>query len=544
MALLRERRLPCAARTTGSYNAINGVPSCANKWLLQDTLRDAWGFTGVVTSDSGAVVDVLASHHYVDDADHMVAATISAGCDIESAPWKKNQPWATGGPYITNIPEAVGKGLLNESQVDEALRHALGMRFRLGLFDPIDDQPYWHVPPSVVREPAHVALAKDATLQGLVLLKNGQTTVDGASVQLPFKAGSGSKVAVVGPHANDRSVTLGNYIGEICPDNTDDCVQTPYEAIAARNGVEMTCNQTGVAVNSTDGSGIAAAVSCAADSDWVIYIGGLDSHCESEGKDRPDIGLPGLQPELLTKLYATGKPVAIVLYNGGIITMSPDIIDGATAIVGAGYPGFYAAEALASALFEGSQTNPSMRAANRWGKTAVTWYSEAGWAKANFDMLSFDMALAPGRTYRYYDASAEPPQWPFGFGLSYTSMDVAAQGSGDMVKVSVTNNEAAGGRDGDEVVLAYFTAAAGVIPSSEPASAIQRQLFDFARVGPVHAGTTDTSTTFQVTPEALTLHDSTGAEKFFPGDYDIIISTGVKEVTVKLSCTATACMAM
>ena len=104
------------------------------------------------------------------------------------------QPWATGGQYIDYLPGAVKAGLLPEAALDDALRHAVGLRFRLGLFDPIEDQPYWKVPPSAVRAPEHVAAAVDATRQSLVLLQRGP---------LPFRAGK--KVAVIGPHANDRT---------------------------------------------------------------------------------------------------------------------------------------------------------------------------------------------------------------------------------------------------------------------------------------------------------------------------------------------------
>ena len=162
-----------------SYNAINGVPSCANKWLLQDTLRGKWGFTGYVSGDSGAVNDISSSHFYAPNASagavslenatsisniniqtkgnsqHHFAyepvvvilpprveqsAAISAGCDVQSAGWKAGQPWNTSGAYITDLPVEVKAGRLNESVIDAALRNALGLRFRLGLFDPIDDR--------------------------------------------------------------------------------------------------------------------------------------------------------------------------------------------------------------------------------------------------------------------------------------------------------------------------------------------------------------------------------------------------------------------
>ena len=132
------------------------------------------------------------------------------------------------------------------SAVDRALRHSLGLRFDLGLFDPIEKQPYWHVPPSVVQSPAHVALSLDATRQGLVLLQNGggdrptavpTASVDAAARVLPFVGGV--RTAVLGPHVNDRNAILGNYLGQICNASMDarDCVPTVYEEIASLNAI-------------------------------------------------------------------------------------------------------------------------------------------------------------------------------------------------------------------------------------------------------------------------------------------------------------------
>ena len=183
------------------------------------------------------------------------------------------------------------------------MRRTLRLRFRLGLFDPIADQPMWHVPPEAVQSAVHVAAAVDATAQGLVLLLNGGGVVPGgragdaaaaaaaaavpavaasAAVDppvLPFRAGR--RLAVVGPHANDRSTILGNYLGQICADSfaSRACVPSAFEALARRNdngGPARTVNATGCAVNSTDASGMAAAVAAAAAADAIVFVGGLD----------------------------------------------------------------------------------------------------------------------------------------------------------------------------------------------------------------------------------------------------------------------------
>lgn len=136
-----------------SYNAINGVPSCANHWLLNETLRGAWNFSGYVSSDSGAVVDVYHSHNYTHSWTQTVAKTIEAGCDVES--YLPGRAYSTSGPYEKYVPAAVRSGELDISALDAAVRRTLRLRFRLGLFDPIADQPMWRVPPEAVQSAEH-----------------------------------------------------------------------------------------------------------------------------------------------------------------------------------------------------------------------------------------------------------------------------------------------------------------------------------------------------------------------------------------------------
>ena len=129
---------------------------------------------------------------------------------------------------------------------------------------------------------------------------------------------------------------------------------TPFEAIAALNGPERTSNATGCAVNSSDASGVPAAMAAAAAADVLIFVGGLDTaSVEKEGKDRHEINLPGLQPSLLQQLLALGKPLALVLYHGGIVTFPTTLLAAPNlALVSAGYPGVYGANAIAGALFD------------------------------------------------------------------------------------------------------------------------------------------------------------------------------------------------
>jgi beta-D-xylosidase 4 len=148
-----------------SYNAVNGVPSCANNFLLEDVLRGAWNFSGYVTSDSGAVEDIYKQHHYQNmTAAEGVAAAVKAGCDIDSS--LDHGSHDSGSPYTWSLTDAKDQGLVTEDDVDALLRRSLKMRFELGLMDPIEGQPYWHYGvEEKVDTPASAALNALATRQ-------------------------------------------------------------------------------------------------------------------------------------------------------------------------------------------------------------------------------------------------------------------------------------------------------------------------------------------------------------------------------------------
>ena len=181
-----------ADSTMCSYNAINGPPACADTFLLQKTLRDAWGFHGYVTSDCGAVDDIFTGHHYAPDLEHAAALAVKAGTDT-----------TCGTEYVTLV-KAVHDGLIKESIIDTAVKRLFTARMRLGMFDPPADVPFNKIPMSEVNSPEHRQLALRAARESMVLLKN-----DGI---LPFKARI-KTIAVVGPNAEFLPAIQGNYHG-------------------------------------------------------------------------------------------------------------------------------------------------------------------------------------------------------------------------------------------------------------------------------------------------------------------------------------------
>ncbi len=176
-----------------AYNAVDGVPACANPDLLQKILRDEWHFEGFVTSDCGAVGDIATGHHYSPDEEHGSAVAVRAGTDT-----------TCGNEYVTLV-KAVKDGLIKESEIDTAVKHLFTARMRLGMFDPPDRVPFNKIPMTENDSPAHCQLALEAARESMVLLKNQDGT-------LPLTS-SVKTIAVIGPNAESLPALEGNYNG-------------------------------------------------------------------------------------------------------------------------------------------------------------------------------------------------------------------------------------------------------------------------------------------------------------------------------------------
>ena len=189
-----------AASIMGAYNALNGIPCNANKWLLTDVLRREWGFDGFVVTDCGAPSFMISQHQYAKDGAEAAAYAVNAGVDIEC-----------GGENILpeHLIEAVRRGLTTEAVVDQAVARLVRSRMRLGMFDPPGMNPYTKISPEVIGSPAHNALARRASRESIVLLKNDKAA--GAPL-LPLDPARVQSVAVAGPHADN--LEYGDYSGE------------------------------------------------------------------------------------------------------------------------------------------------------------------------------------------------------------------------------------------------------------------------------------------------------------------------------------------
>lgn len=371
-----------------SYNAVNGVPSCVNSDLLNGQLRQDWGFEGYITSDCQAVDDVKNAHHYTTSNDSTIVDSLSAGMDSDC-----------GNFFENHLGGCIADGTCSNSVLDPALENLFGVQFRLGLFDPLENQPYSKLGVSDINTPKHQQLALEAAEQGIVLLKNDP-------IVLPLNPSKGEKMAVVGPNANATETLLGNYEGN-----------APYR-ITVFEGVSRFVTdpvyEPGCAnVNCGSTDQFSSAAQAAENADCVILVVGLDQTVEKEGLDRYDISLPGEQEALIEVVAsAAKKPIILVVMGGGCVDLSAAKANkNVGAILWTGYPGQSGGNAIARTLF--GLNVPS-------GRLTQTFYPSS----FVHEVSMFDMGMRPnpgtgnpGRGYRFYTGK---PIFAFGAGMSYS----------------------------------------------------------------------------------------------------------------------------
>ena len=423
----------------GAYNSVNGVPACANHFLLTEVLRQRWGFDGHVVSDCGAISDIFKNHGFAKSEGEAAGLSLKAGCDLGC--------WG----HVENILDALQTGLITEADIDRSATRVLTARFRLGLFDPPERVPYAQIPVSANDTPEHAQLALRVARESIVILKNNGV--------LPLDRAHIKRIAVMGLNATGDSgswVLVGNYNGS--PSHMVPILDG-ITAVAGTNIQVVYSPACSLVVPYGDTKGdvrseaMASAIAEAKQADVVIYVGGLSPLLENEERpvpydgfdngDRTRIELPDVQTQALKALQETGKPVIYVNCSGSAVAM-PWEAGNLPAIVQAWYPGQEGGTAVAEALF--GDINPA-------GRLPVTFY------RTTDDLPSFTDYSMTNRTYRYFNGK---PLFAFGHGLSYTSFeyksvkcDRSEAGPADTVHVSlvVTNT---GARDGDEVVQVYF----------------------------------------------------------------------------------------
>jgi beta-glucosidase len=441
---IRKAHVACVM---GAYNRVNGEPCCASKYLLKDILREELGFSGYTVSDSFAVHDFHLHHKTTQDIVESAALAFNAGCESE------------GGFCYEYLPEAVRRGLVDEKDIDKAVIKLLAARIKLGMFD--KDVPYDKLSGNIVDCIAHRSLALQAAEKSMVLLKNDGT--------LPLKRESVENIAIIGPNASSLTALLGNYNG------TPSAYSTPLDGITRKIGDSVRVYYSQGCLLTTKGEYkdkdkkktaeilkifdimpdgpfepdfVPEAVMYAKKSDVVILCLGFTADLEGEEDpntsqaDRLSIGLPGRQGELLDAVCKTGKPVVLVLINGGPVAIT-EHVSKVNAIVEAFYPGEEGGTALANILF--GDANPG----GRLPYTVVRDETKLP------SMVDYSME---GRTYRYMKDNV---LFPFGFGLSYTSFSYTLKEVAKEINVNddltfAVTVKNIGPLTGDTVVQAYL----------------------------------------------------------------------------------------
>jgi len=489
-ALVQEAKVEAVM---GAYNRTNGEPCCGSKTLLTDILRGEWGFKGHVVSDCWAIRDFHLHHHVTATAPESVALAVRNGCDLNC------------GNLFGNLLIALDEGLITEEEIDRAVTRLMITRMKLGMFDPDEQVPFTSIPYDVVDCKEHNELALETAKKSIVLLKN-----DGL---LPLDKEKIKSIAVIGPNADSRQALVGNYEGTASEYVT--VLDGIREAVGdnVRIYYSMGCHLYKDKVESLAerNDRIAEAVTCAEMADVVVLCLGLDSTIEGEemhesneygSGDKYDLDLPGRQQELMEAVYATGKPVVLVLLTGSALSVTwAD--ENIPAILNAWYPGAQGGKAVASVLF--GETNPS-------GKLPVTFYRTVE------ELPDFTDYSMQNRTYRYMKNEA---LYPFGFGLSYTRFEYSdlklskskiGVGEGFTVSVKVTNT---GNMAGDEVAQVY-------IKDVEASCAVPNwQLSGMKRIK-LESGES-AEITFEIFPEQLAVVNDDGQSVIEPGDFEIYV---------------------
>ena len=435
-----------AVNVMTAYMALNGVPATGNRWLLRDVLRGELGFEGFVVSDANAARN-LVTHHFAADLPDAAARALTAGLDLEMA---------MSDPAFDHLESAVERGLVDEAQLDEAVRRLLTVKERLGLFDdPYVDED---AAAAVLADPGHREVAREAAERTAVLLRNEDRL-------LPLDPATLGSVAVIGPLSDSARDMLGPWVFDHDLDETvtildglrerlGDAVEIFHQPgcqLPTRTFPSMfSMFEPDEAVDERDaGVLLAEAVQTAAAADVAVVVLGERQDMIGEAASRATLELPGDQQALLEAVVATGTPTALVLMAGRPLDLrwaSQNV----PAILQAWYPGTRGGDAVARLLV--GDAAPS-------GRLPFTWPRSGGHVPMHHAHLRSFEPQNQGR--RYWDEPSTP-LFPFGFGLTYTHFnyegltldraEVPRDGT-VTVSVEVTN---AGEVDAVEVVQLYL----------------------------------------------------------------------------------------
>ncbi len=529
-----------------SFNEIGGTPATASELLQRTILKGEWGFQGFVVSDWSSIGE-LVPHGVAAGARDAARLAMVAGSDIDME----------SGVYALHLASLIESGEVDARLIDDAVRRVLRVKFRLGLFD----DPYRYSDPEreqrVVLSDAHLAAARDVARKSIVLLKNNRASRQrrAGGPLLPLSKTEGT-IAVIGPLAADKDTPLGGWraLGK-----TDSAVSL-LEGIQAAVGPEVTIRHAQgaplgvgernvaaeIEFNDDDRSGFAEAKEAARGADVVILALGEEAFQTGEGRSQVDVGLKGVQNELLREVLAVNPNVVVVLMNGRPLAIG-HVAESVPTVLEAWHLGSQAGHAIADVLF--GDYNPS-------GKLPVSFPRHVGQEPLYYNHKNTGR---PGPSdsvfWSHYTDAPNTPLYPFGHGLSYTTFNYskvtlstptmilrsppsgvtlrsppsgvtlrsppsgAANGQ-QRVSVTVTNT---GDRPGAEVVQLYIRDLVG--STTRPVKELKG--FERIELSPGESRTV----TFTLDASDLAFYTARGVWEAEPGEF--VVSVGTNSVDVQ-----------
>jgi len=421
------------ASIMSAFNALNGIPASANPFTLKQILRKEWGFQGIVDSDWTSVAELI-PHGIANDGATAARKAFLAGVDMDMV----------SSLYHDHLAHLVKTGQVSEADLDQAVRNVLRVKFALGLFEhPYADETKED---AAMLRPEYLPLARDAAEQSFVLLKNSAGPA--GQPLLPVSKSVG-KVVLIGPLANDSANMLGCW-GAL---GRAEDVTSLQAALISHLGKENVHSSKGTGISEGSDQEMGDAIATAQRADLVILALGEDApEMTGEAASRSKLGLPGRQQELLEKVVATGKPVVLILFSGRPLTL-PWAFENVPAVLAAWFPGVQAGPALVRTLF--GESNPS-------GKLVVSWPRSVGQEPLYYNALNTgrppDLPDSDSKYVSRYLDEQNSPQFPFGYGLSYTSFRYGpTEIGGKQLKASALNTGLHGGKDAVLTVTASVT---------------------------------------------------------------------------------------
>ncbi|WP_445711792.1 beta-glucosidase BglX [Flavobacterium sp.] len=486
-----------------SFNELNGVPATGNNYLQREILKKEWQFDGFIVSDWGSINEMIA-HGYAKDSKEAAKIAINAGSDMDMESYA----------YIDHLKILIKEGKVEEKQIDDAVKRILRVKFELGLFD----DPYKYC--DEVYEKATVGKKEfhegvlDIAKKSIVLLKN-----ENKLLPLPK---SGKKIALIGALASDKTSPLGSWrIGaddESAISVLEGMKQYKDNQLVYAKGTDVAIGRTQfmweTKINETDSSGFNEAITIAKQADIVVMVLGEHGLQSGEGRSRTDLGLPGLQQQLLEAVYKVNKNIVLVLNNGRPLAI-PWAKENIPSILEAWHLGTQSGNAIAEVLY--GDYNPS-------GKLPMTFPKSVGQVPIYYNYKNTGrptMNEPESVFWSHYIDEENTPLFAFGFGLSYSKfqysnlkLDKTSVSNNEKIKVTITlkNNSDIKGK---EVVQLYIRDLVASV--TRPV----KELKDFKMVE--LAANETKEITFLIDEKMLAFYSGNSKWETEPGDFKVFI---------------------